>query len=76
MGTGSRTVTGVIRTHITVIGTNRPSRIKTAVGCLLAVVTLRPRARVSSVEKATASTAEIDTVTVDPIVAGIVVIEM
>ena len=69
MGTGPRTVTGVIRTHIPVIGTGGARRIKAAVRCLLAGVALRLGARGSRMQAASAA-AGVGTVTVEAVITG------
>jgi hypothetical protein len=69
MPAASRTVTGVIRTFIPVIGTHRPRRIKAAVRCFLAEITLRLRTGISPMQAASAA-AGIGTITVEAVVTG------
>ena len=72
MRAGSRTVTGVIGTHIPVIGTGRPRRIKTGIARLLAgTVTFRSsRTGVSRVNRAAPAAAGVGTVTVEAVITG------
>ena len=74
MGTGPRTVTGVIRARIAVISTDRACRIKTAVRIFLAGVALRPGTGTSRVERAGARPAGIRTVAVEAVITGIGVV--
>jgi hypothetical protein len=70
MCAGSRTITGVIGAHIAVIGTNRPPRIKAAVGCFLTGVALGTRAGIATRETlATSLIAAFGTSTVESIIA-------
>jgi hypothetical protein len=70
MCAASRTVTGVIRAHIKVIGTDRTRRIKAAVGCLLAGVTLRTWTRVSRVYGTGPAAAGVGAVTEEAVITG------
>ena len=76
MVTNPGPVTLVIGTHIPVIGTERPSRIKTAVGSLLAGVALRLRTGASRVYGTGPATAGIASVTEKHIITGSGVIRM
>jgi hypothetical protein len=70
MSTGSCPVTGVIGAHIAVIGTDRPSRIKAAVGCFLTGVTLGARTGIAARETlATSLIAAFGTGTVESVIA-------
>ena len=76
MSTYSGTVTLIIGTHIAVIGARGACGVKTSVTHFLAGVALGARTGVARVERATSCAAEIDTVTIDTIVTGVVVIRM
>jgi hypothetical protein len=78
MGTYSRTVTLIIRTHIAVIGTGGAWRIKTGVRCLLAgIVTVRSsRTGISRVHRAAPATTGIGAVAEQQVIAGSGVIGM
>jgi hypothetical protein len=70
MYTCPRSVTGVIRTDIPVIGTGRARRIKTAVRCLLAGVTVRLRTGTSRMDRAASGAAGIGSITVEAVITG------
>jgi hypothetical protein len=70
MCAGSRTVTGVIGTHIKVIGTDRARRIKAAVGCLLAGVAFRFKTRAPRVYGTGPAAAGVRTVTEKAVITG------
>ena len=76
MRAGSRTVTGVIRTFIPVIGADRARRIKAAVRIFLTGIALRLRTGVSCVYSTRPATAGVRTVTVQRIIAGCSVIRI